>query len=79
MADKCKRPKKTAKLLGPESSVDSLGVVNLLVTLEQNIEDEFNVNITIADEKAMSQKHSPFRSVGTLIEYIQLLLNENDD
>ena len=64
-------------IYGNDSRLDSLGLVNLLVTIEQNIEDEFDVSITIADEKAMSQKRSPFRTIGTLADYIDMLLREN--
>ena len=63
-------------LFGKDGRLDSLGLVNLLVIIEQNIEDEFDVSITIADEKAMSQKHSPFRDVGALVDYINMLLKE---
>ena len=70
------KPQKNTKLLGPESNFDSLDVVNLLVIIEQNIEDEFNVNVTLADERAMSQKHSPFRTAGALVDYINILLEE---
>jgi acyl carrier protein len=65
------------KLIGSNIKLDSLGIVSLLVTIEQNIEDEFDVSITIADEKAMSQKRSPFRTIGTLADYIDMLLREN--
>ena len=70
---------KTSKkeLFGKRGQLDSLGLVNLLVIIEQNIEDEFDVSITIADEKAMSQKRSPFRTIGTLADYINMLLKEN--
>ena len=64
-------------IYGNDSRLDSLGLVNLLVTIEQNIEDEFDVSITIADERAMSQKRSPFRTIGTLADYIDMLLREN--
>ena len=69
---------KTSKtvLFGKSGQLDSLGLVNLLVIIEQNIEDEFDVSITIADERAMSQKHSPFRTIGTLANYIDMLLKE---
>ena len=63
-------------LYGSKSKLDSLGLVNLIVTVEQNIEDEFDVNITIADERAMSQKHSPFRTIESLADYIEMLLKE---
>ncbi len=64
-----------AVLFGSGGNLDSLGLVSLLVIIEQNIEEEFDTNITIADEKAMSQKNSPFRTVSALIDYIELLLN----
>ena len=64
-------------LFGKDGKLDSLGLVSFLVIIEQNIEDEFDVSITIADERAMSQKHSPFRTIGTLADYIDMLLKEN--
>ena len=63
-------------LFGKDGKLDSLGLVTLLVIIEQNIEDELDVSITIADERAMSQKRSPFRTIGTLADYIDMLLNE---
>ena len=63
-------------LFGNESKLDSLGLVNLIVTVEQEIEDKFDIPITLADERAMSQKHSPFRTLGSLVDYIEILLKE---
>ena len=63
-------------LFGGGSDLDSLGLVNLIVCIEENINTEFNMSVSIADEKAMSQKHSPFRSVDTLADYLFALLNE---
>lgn len=65
-----------AILFGRESDLDSLGLVNLIVSIEENVNSEYNVSVSIDDEKAMSQKHSPFRSVDTLADYIMELLNE---
>ena len=65
-------------LYGQSSSLDSLGLVNLIVVIEQNIEDEFDAIITLADERAMSQKSSPFRTIDSLVDYIELLLNEKE-
>ena len=70
-------PSAKTVLFGKDGKLDSLGLVNLLVTIEQNIEDVFDVSITIADERAMSQKRSPFRTIGTLADYIDMLLKEN--
>ncbi len=64
------------KFLGQNSVLDSLGLVNLIVNLEENINNKFNVSISIVDEKAMSLKHSPFRNVEALADYLVDLLNE---
>ncbi len=63
-------------LFGREGVLDSLGLVNLIVAIEQNIEDEFDESITLASERAMSQKKSPFKTVERLGNYIEELLEE---
>ena len=63
------------QLFGGNCGLDSLGLVNLIVSIEGNINSEYNVSISIADEKAMSQKHSQFKSVDTLADYVVELLN----
>ncbi len=65
-------------LFGKSGELDSLGLVNLIVLIEQKIEDKFSISLTIADERAMSQEKSPFRTIGTLADYISLLLNEHN-
>ena len=52
-----------ANFYGGESNLDSLGLVSLIVGLEQNIEDELEKTISLADEKAMSQNSSPFKTL----------------
>lgn len=64
------------RLFGKDGELDSLGVVNLMVAVEEAVEDELDVIITLADERAMSQKRSPFRSIETLVDYITILVNE---
>jgi acyl carrier protein len=56
-------------LFGRQGMLDSLGLVTLIVALEQKIEDKFGIPIALADERALSQRKSPFRSVGSLAEY----------
>ena len=63
-------------IFGSDGELDSLGLVSFLVIVEQNIEDQYNVEITIADEKAMSLKHSPFRTVGTLVDYLEGIIEK---
>jgi acyl carrier protein len=65
------------QLFGRGSKLDSLGLVNLIVLVEEKIADSFGKSVTIADERAMSQKSSPFRTIRTLAEYLFSLLKED--
>ena len=69
-------PTSETKLYGGSGVLDSLALVSLITDLEERISDEFEKDIILADEKAMSQRTSPFRSVETLTNYIQKLLEE---
>jgi acyl carrier protein len=64
-------------LFGRGSKLDSLGLVNLIVLVEEKTANAFGKSVTIADEKAMSQKNSPFRTVQTLADYLFSLLKES--
>lgn len=66
----------STRLFGGDSNIDSLGLINLLVSVEENINNECNTSISIADERAMSQHNSPFKSIETLVDYILILINE---
>jgi acyl carrier protein len=61
-------------LLGAGGAVDSLGLVRLIMTVERRVEDDFGVAVSLTDEKAMSQRNSPFRTVGTLVDYLTACL-----
>lgn len=63
-------------LYGNSSKLDSLGFVNLVLAIEESIEDEFDIVVTIADKVAVSQESNPFRTVESLIRYIADLLEE---
>jgi hypothetical protein len=40
------------------------------------VEQATNQGVSLTDERAMSQRNSPFRSVGALAEYIVTVVNE---
>jgi len=69
-------PTDDTKLFGEGGVLDSLALVSVVTDLEEEIYDEFDKHITLADEKAMSQKSSPFSTVETLTEYIYKLIHE---
>ncbi|MDB3927288.1 hypothetical protein N9343_00940 [Flavobacteriaceae bacterium] len=64
-----------SKLFGGGGPLDSMALVALIVELEEFIEDEYDVNVTLADEKAMSRRTSPFSRVSYLIDYINEKIN----
>lgn len=78
-SDAALEPASDTVLFGRGSRLDSLGLVNLIVAVEGSLADELDVEITLADEKAMSQASSPFRTVDTLADYIVTSLEEAAD
>jgi acyl carrier protein len=68
-----------APLFGYDGVLDSLGLVSFVVAVEQAIESEFGITLTVADEKAMSQEHSPFRTIGALVDYVEDLMKKVEE
>jgi acyl carrier protein len=62
-----------ARLFGAPSPLDSLGLVALLIDIEEAFEREGHA-IVLSDERALSQSRSPFRSVPALVDYIEQLI-----
>jgi len=58
-----------SRLFGKDGVLDSMGLVTLIVAVEQAIEDRFDRSVALADEKAPSQARSPYKTVATLAEY----------
>ncbi|MBN2363368.1 hypothetical protein JXL83_04470 [candidate division WOR-3 bacterium] len=74
-----KNPGDDTILYGENGIVDSLGLVNILTSVEQKISDEYKKEIVIADERAMSQRSSPFRTIAALTDYVFKLMNSKHD
>ena len=64
------------RLIGSSGVFDSMDLVSFIVELEEAIEEGFDIEISLADEKAMSRRTSPFISVTTLSTYIIERINE---
>lgn len=67
------------KLFHSDGNLDSLGLVRFISDVEEKIDEKFNKDILIADEKAMSRRSSPFISVGTLCDYIYELIQSESE
>ncbi len=61
-----------AAIFGDGSPLDSLGLVSLLIEIEDQLAVR-GLPLSLSDERAMSQKRSPFRDVPSLVAYIQSL------
>ena len=64
-------------LYGGDDSIDSLSLVALVVGLEQQVEKAFGKRISLADQKAVSMRHSPYRTAGSLVDLISARLESD--
>ncbi|RTI98011.1 hypothetical protein C3H96_01880 [Campylobacter jejuni] len=68
--EELKNPTQNTKIYGIEGLLDSLALVSLIADLEESLAAELDIEITLADEKTMSLRNSPFKDVQTLAQYI---------
>jgi acyl carrier protein len=64
------------RLFGADAVLDSLALVSVIVDVEAAVSDASGRDISLTDDRAMSQAVSPFSDVSTLRDYIVLLLSE---
>lgn len=57
-------------IVGPGAVIDSIGVVSLIVDIEQRLEMDHQISVTLANDRAMSQRTSPFRTPAVLTDHI---------
>ncbi len=67
---------KDSFLFGAEGELDSLGFINLIVAVEMKIEEVFGVTISLVDQEASYQEDTPFKTVGTLVNYVSLVIGK---
>ena len=58
------------RLFGSRSALDSMNLVNLIADIEERLSEDYNIDITLANQSAMSRTHSPFRKVSSCVDYI---------
>jgi acyl carrier protein len=57
-------------LLGGDSDLDSMAVVHLIADIEGRLAERYGRDWILADERALSRRRSPFRTVGDLCAFI---------
>jgi D-alanine--poly(phosphoribitol) ligase subunit 2 len=63
-------------LFGSGGALDSLGLVELIVTIEERVKKASGVSVSLASDQALSQARSPFKSVRTLGEFLSRLTED---
>jgi D-alanine--poly(phosphoribitol) ligase subunit 2 len=63
-----------ARLLGSDQGVDSLTFVNLVVAIEEQIQKKMGKSVVLVDEDNMALEEHPFRTIGTLADYIEKIV-----
>lgn len=69
--DHLKSPTLETELYGGDGGLDSLSLVMLVSAIETAISEEFGKDVVLASEKAMSMRHSPYRSVGSFVDFVE--------
>ena len=69
----------STRLYGKHSILDSLGLVSLIIAIEQELDDELGLTVTLANERALSMKNSPFKTIQTMADYIRELIKEGEN
>jgi acyl carrier protein len=72
-------PTSETRLIGSHSPLDSIGLVNLIADLEEALANRFGKDLVLADERAVSRMHSPFRRVDSLADYVIERLREDQN
>ncbi|MCF8004861.1 MAG: hypothetical protein K9L32_11795 [Chromatiaceae bacterium] len=61
-------------LYGVNGHLDSMSLVSLLIEVEEALMDNHGLQISLSDERAMSQANSPFLSIQSIVDYIESLI-----
>lgn len=62
-----------APLYGKEGVLDSLDLVSLILLIEEKAADELGKPVTLTSDRALSAHRSPFRTVGSVTDYVLAL------
>lgn len=63
-------------LFGNHGNLDSLGLVSLVTTVEQKIEENFGMTVTILEKMEDLENENPFETVKSLSDYVASILEK---
>lgn len=64
-------------LFGQGGVLESIDFVSLLLDIEEALSEELQVEVSLMNEKALSEKRSPFRTVGVLADYVRTIIGRS--
>ena len=62
--------KKDELLVSDKSKIDSLGLITLLVNIEDKINKTYNVRLNLLEENFISDEKTPFQTIDNLAEWL---------
>jgi acyl carrier protein len=60
-------------IVGPSGALDSLGIVNFVITLEERAGGVLRAPVALFDGTTLIDENSPFRTVDTLARFLESL------
>jgi hypothetical protein len=67
------------ELIGGKTLLDSAGLVSVIMEVELRLQEQHNVEVSLANEKAFSQRTSPFLTVGALADYAHRIASQGPE
>lgn len=61
-----------------DNGLDSLGLVRFIVMVEERIEDLTSIRLSLASDRAMARRTSPFKNLQTLADFIRECVADHD-
>lgn len=69
-------PARDTIVYGEDGALDSLELVTFIMEVEQRLEERLGASVALADDRAVSRRVSPFRSVPSFVDFIVSRLEE---
>jgi len=63
-------------LFGAAGNLDSLGLISLVTTVEQKIEENFSMTVILLDDIEALEEENPFETIKTLSDYVASILEK---
>ena len=64
------KSKKNELLIAEKSNLDSLGLVTLLIMIEDKIKKDLNKKIVLVNDKLISVENTPFKTIDSLARWL---------